>query len=200
MIQSEASNGIVSPPITPTATCDSKFECNVCRKVFKSKSGLTRHHNIVKKYNISRSDLDILPENTTRQFKGILVHYIHKKLPSGYKKLGKQTVSIPATESQFYAVFKDHIHYYSARKNIYKCIFHGVSANQILADILEMQEWGLNFMSNVNVLITKQCKSRYERGQLVVEWKQQKNSDFNGNLTQAGHIYFHFFNSQAMIQ
>uniref|UniRef100_U9UV34 Uncharacterized protein n=1 Tax=Rhizophagus irregularis (strain DAOM 181602 / DAOM 197198 / MUCL 43194) TaxID=747089 RepID=U9UV34_RHIID len=134
MIQSEASNGIVSPPITPTATCDSKFECNVCRKVFKN--------------------LDILPENTTRQFKGILVHYIHKKLPSGYKKLGKQTVSIPATESQFYAVFKDHIHYYSARKNIYKCIFHGVSANQILADILEMQEWGLNFMSNVNVLST----------------------------------------------
>jgi hypothetical protein len=107
MIQSEASNGIVSPPITPTATCDSKFECNVCRKVFKSKSGLTRHHNIVKKYNISRSDLDILPENTTRQFKGILVHYIRKKLPRGYKKLGKQTVSIPATESQFYAVLTD---------------------------------------------------------------------------------------------
>ncbi|PKY43671.1 hypothetical protein RhiirA4_418455 [Rhizophagus irregularis] len=220
MIQSEASNGIVSPPITPTATCDSKFECNVCRKVFKSKSGLTRHHNIVKKYNISRSDLDILPENTTRQFKGILVHYIRKKLPRGYKKLGKQTVSIPATESQFYAVFKDHIHYYSARKNIYKCIFHGVSANQILADILEMQEWGVKFyeqcqrtyvvlyddnniesdVENPILQVTKQCKSRYERGQLVVEWKQQKNSDFNGNLTQAGYIYFHLFNSQAMIQ
>ncbi|CAB5096873.1 unnamed protein product [Rhizophagus irregularis] len=47
---------------------------------------------------------------------------------------------------------------------------------------------------------TKKCKSKYKRGQLVVEWKQQKNIDFNGNLTQAGHIYFHFFNSQAMIQ
>ncbi|GES99713.1 hypothetical protein GLOIN_2v1774494 [Rhizophagus clarus] len=197
MIQSDVSNGIASPPITPitptTTTIDSGFECNVCRKAFKSKSGLTRHLNIVKKYNISRSDLDILPENTTRQFKGILVHYIRKKLPRGYKKLGKQTVSVPATESQFYA---------------------------ILADILEMQEWGVKFYEqcqrtyvvlcnddniesddeNPILQATKHCKSRYERGQLVVEWKQQKNIDFNGNITQAGHIYFHFFNSQAMIQ
>ncbi|GBC03880.1 hypothetical protein RclHR1_05390002 [Rhizophagus clarus] len=224
MIQSDVSNGIASPPITPitptTTTINSGFECNVCRKAFKSKSGLTRHLNIVKKYNISRSDLDILPENTTRQFKGILVHYIRKKLPRGYKKLGKQTVSVPATESQFYAVFKNHIHYYSARKNVYKCIFHGVISNQILADILEMQEWRVKFYEqcqrtyvvlcnddniesddeNPILQATKHCKSRYERGQLVVEWKQQKNIDFNGNITQAGHIYFHFFNSQAMIQ
>ncbi|GBC00659.1 hypothetical protein RclHR1_03930009 [Rhizophagus clarus] len=68
MIQSDVSNGIASPPITPiaptTTTIDSGFECNVCRKAFKSKNGLTRHFNIVKKYNISRSDLNILPENT----------------------------------------------------------------------------------------------------------------------------------------
>jgi hypothetical protein len=222
MIQFEASNGIVSPPTTPTApttTIDSGFECNVCRKAFKSKGGLTRHLNIVKKYNISRPDLD-MPKNTTQQFKGILVHYIRKKLPRGYKKLGKQTVSVPATESQFYAVFKNHIHYYSARKNVYKCIFHGVSANQVLADILEMQDWGIKYYEqcqrtyvvlcddnieesddeNPILRATKQCKSRYERGQFIVEWKQQKDLDFNGNFTQAGHIYFHFFNSQAMIR
>jgi hypothetical protein len=138
MNQSVSSNGIISPPITPATTFDLRFECNVCRKVFKRKGGLTRHLNIIKNYNISRSDLDTLPENTIQQFKGILVHYIHKKLPRGYKRLGKQTVSVPATESQFYAVFKNHIHYYSSRKGIYKCIFHGDSANQILANILEM--------------------------------------------------------------
>lgn len=210
----------ISSPVTPTIV-ESRFKCNVCGKLFKRKGGLTRHLNIVKKYNITRSDLDILPENTIQQFKSILVYYIRKKLPKGYKKLGKQTVSVPATESQFYTVFKNHIHYYSARKGIYKCVFHGVLANQVLANILEMKEWGIKFYDqkqrtyvvlcddNENVesgeenpisQAAKQCKSRCKRGQLIVEWKQQKNIDFNGNFTQAGHIYFHFFNSQAMIQ
>ncbi|PKK63700.1 hypothetical protein RhiirC2_788526 [Rhizophagus irregularis] len=180
MIQSEASNGIVSPPITPTATCDSKFECNVCRKVFKSKSRLTRHHNIVKKYNILRSDLDILPENTTRQFKGILVHYICKKLPRGYKKLGKQM------EKYLQINARMGVKFYEQCQHTYVVLYDD---NNIESDD-----------ENPILQVTKQCKSRYERGQLVVEWKQQKNSNFNGNLTQAGHIYFHFFNSQTMIQ
>ncbi|PKK76809.1 hypothetical protein RhiirC2_772051 [Rhizophagus irregularis] len=81
-------------------------------------------------------DIDALPDNTVHQFKAILVHYIRKRLPKGYRQLGKQTVSIPATESQFYAVFKNYIHYYSATKGIYKCIFRGGSSNQILANIL----------------------------------------------------------------
>ncbi|CAG8567800.1 34644_t:CDS:2, partial [Racocetra persica] len=50
-------------------------------------------------YNASRSDLDTLPENTIQQFKAILVHYIHKQLPKGSKQLGKQSVSVPATEN-----------------------------------------------------------------------------------------------------
>ena len=48
--------------------------------------------------------------------------------------------------------------------------------------------------------IKKLHKPKYKRGQLIVEWKQQKNIDFNGNYTQAGHVYFHFYNSQAVIQ
>ena len=210
-------NGILSPPVTPTT----RFECNVCGKLFRKKGGLTRHLNIITKYNILHPNIDILPESIIHQFKGILVHYIHKQLLRGHKQLGKQTVSVPATESQFYAVFKNHIHYYSARKSIYKCIFRGTLANQVLANILEMQEWGVKFYdqqqrtyvvlcddnSNVEadeenpiIQVSKQRKPRYKRGQLVVEWKQQKNIDFNGNFTRAGHIYFHFFNSQAMIQ
>ena len=51
------------PSVTPSTT-DSRFECNICGKQFKSKGGLTRHLNIIVKYNSLRSDLDILPENT----------------------------------------------------------------------------------------------------------------------------------------
>ena len=206
---------------TPT-NINSRFECNTCGKQFRKKGGLTRHLNIITKYNTLHSDLDILPENTIRQFKGILVHYIHKRLPRGHKQLGKQTVSVPATESQFYAVFRNYIHYYSATKGIYKCIFREASANQLLANILEMQEWGVKFydqqqrtyvvLCNDDIIeadeenpiaqaqSSKTIKPRYKRRQLVVEWKQQKNVDFIGNFTQAGHIHIHFFNSQAMIR
>ncbi|CAG8782246.1 9168_t:CDS:2, partial [Rhizophagus irregularis] len=45
-------------------------------------------------------------------------HYIRKRLPKGYRQLGKQTVSIPTTES---------------------------SLNQILANILEMEGWETKF-------------------------------------------------------
>ncbi|PKY35372.1 hypothetical protein RhiirB3_421081, partial [Rhizophagus irregularis] len=164
MNQIEVSNGIVSPPITPitpitlTATIDL--------------SGLTRHLNVVKKYNILR----------------ILVYYIRKKLPRGYKQLGKQTVSVPATESQFYAVFKNYIHYYSTRKGFYKYIFREVSANQMLANILDIQKWEVKFyeqQQRIYVILcddddniesddenpilraTKQCKSKYKCGQLI---------------------------------
>lgn len=66
-----------SPPVTPR-TITSRFKCNVCEKEFKSKRNLISHLNIIVKYNSLRSDLDILPENTIHQFKGILVHYIRK--------------------------------------------------------------------------------------------------------------------------
>ena len=98
-------------------------------RLFKQKGGLTRHLNIVTIYNALHLNLDILPENTIYQFKGILIHYIYKQLLKGYKQLGKQTVSIPTTESQFYAIFKNHIYYYSAMKGIYRYIFHEVSSN-----------------------------------------------------------------------
>jgi hypothetical protein len=47
--------------------------------------------------------------------------------------------------------------------------------------------------------IKKLHKPKCIWGQLIVEWKKQKNTDFNGKFTQAGHVYFHFYNSQAMI-
>jgi hypothetical protein len=220
MIQAATSTDL-SPSTPATPTLDSKFECSICGKLYKKRGGLTRHLNIVAEYNSLRSDLDTLPENTIHQFKAILVHYIRKRLQKGYKQLGKQTVSVPATESQFYSVFKNYIHYYSSTKGIYKCVFHGDSSNQILADILEMQGWEIKFYNKrqctyvilcdgdengqenpiaAAVTLKKLRKPKCTRGQLVVEWKMKKATDFNGKFTQAGHIYFHFYNSQAMIK
>ncbi|CAB4403259.1 unnamed protein product [Rhizophagus irregularis] len=213
MNQAVVSTGALPPStttqITTPTTNDSRFECNICGKLFKKRGGLTRHLNTIIKYNSLRPDIDALPDNTVHQFKAILVHYIRKRLPKGYRQLGKQTVSIPATESQFYAVFKNYIHYYSATKGIYKCIFRGGSSNQILANILEMEGWETKFYDQRQCTYVVLCdddnniedgdenpitaaltyetikklrKPKCVRGQLVVEWKKQKNTDFNGNI------------------
>ncbi|PKY21232.1 hypothetical protein RhiirB3_434764 [Rhizophagus irregularis] len=98
---------------------------------------------------------------------------------------------------------------------------------KVLANILEMQLWGVKYYDQQQCTYVVLCdddnnieneknpiaqaastfeitkksrKLKYERGQLVVKWKKQKNIDFNGNFTQADHIYFHYYNSQAMIQ
>ncbi|CAB4403246.1 unnamed protein product [Rhizophagus irregularis] len=175
MSQSIISGTIFSPPVTVS----SRFECNICGKAFKNKGELTRHLNTVTKYNDSRSDLDVLPQDTDILYSNL------------------------------------------------KCIFRGDLSNQVLANILKMQSWGVKYYDQQQCTYVVLCddddnieneknpiaqaastfeitkksrKLKYERGQLVVEWKKQKNIDFNGNFTQAGHIYFHFYNSQAMIQ
>ena len=101
-------------------------------------------------------------------------------------------------------------------------MFRGGSSNQVLANILEMQEWEVKFYDQQQCTYVVLCdgnedceenpiaraastyesirKSKCKRGQLVVEWKKQKNTDFNGNFTQAGHVYFHFYNGKVMIQ
>ncbi|CAG8733604.1 hypothetical protein GLOIN_2v1767020 [Rhizophagus irregularis DAOM 181602=DAOM 197198] len=202
------SQSIVSGTIfSPSVTVSSRFECNICGKAFKNKGGLTRHLNTVTKYNDLRSDLDVLPQNTVQQFKDILVHYIHKRLPRGYKRLGKQTVSVPATESQFFAVFKNYIHYYSTTKKMQSWGVKYYDQQQctyvVLCDDdnnIENEKNPIAQAASTFEITKKSRKLKYERGQLVVKWKKQKNIDFNGNFTQADHIYFHFYNSQAMIQ
>ena len=55
--------------------------CSTCGKEFKGSKGLTRHKQIVQKYNQRQQELDELPVNTIAEFKQILVSEIHKKLP-----------------------------------------------------------------------------------------------------------------------
>jgi hypothetical protein len=211
-----------SSPPTPI-NINSNFKCDVCGRQYKRKEGLIKHNSDITNYNAPHLNLDTLPENNIREFKGILVHYIHKNLPNGYKNLGKKTVSVPATESQFFATFKNYIHYYSEKKGLYKCIFQGLSSYQNLSNILETPKWGKKFyeqnqytyvvlgnddeMNEYNPIVQavrqkttkKSYKPRYERGKLIIEWKKKKKIDFDGNMTQAGHIFFHFFISKITL-
>ena len=112
-----------------------EFFCSTCQKQFKKQKGLIRHLAIVKKYNIPRNNLDNLSELNNKKFKNILVYLIHRKLPNGFKRGGRQLVSLACTEHQFFDVFKGHIHYHNNR-NVYRCIFRGSVGHQMLSKIL----------------------------------------------------------------
>src|SRR2546423_11641273 len=130
--------------ISSTPLSTSEFFCSICKKNFRKQIGLSRHLAIVKKYNISRDGLDSLTETNNKKFKNILVYLIHRKLPKGFKKGGRQLVSLACTEHQFVDIFKGYIHYRS-NKNVYKCVFRGVNGYKALSKILDNQLWGRKF-------------------------------------------------------
>src|SRR3954466_6932229 len=115
-----SSNAVPTPPTTPFATPTSEFSCFICRKSYKNQKGISRHLAIVKKYNIPLTSLNGLSETNNEQFKSILVYLIHCKLPNGFRKGGRQLVSLVCTEHQFFDIFKGYIHHRS-NNNVYKC-------------------------------------------------------------------------------
>jgi len=56
--------------------------------------------------------------------------------------MGRKTVSIPCPESLFFSIFTGNIHYYSKAKKIYRCIFRGHNAYQVIGEILDSNQWG----------------------------------------------------------
>ena len=208
---------------TPYTISTLEFFCSICQKRFKKQSGLSRHLTIVKKYNIPHNDLDNLSETNNKKFKSILVYLIHRKLPSGFKKGGRQLVSLACTEHQFFDIFKGHIHHRSNR-NVYKCIFRGSAGYQTLSEILNNPLWGRKFydeeqqtyvvlfndplqhLKNNPLAIAARCaaenitakrrKSRYNLGEVIVEWKIKAEKDAKENYCEAGFIYIHFWVKQ----
>ncbi|GBC47241.2 uncharacterized protein OCT59_002129 [Rhizophagus irregularis] len=205
---------------TSFTTSASEFICPTCQKRYKKQGGLSRHLSIVKRYNISHSDLDKLPETNNEKFKSILVYLIHRKLPHGFKKGGRQLVSLACTEHQFFDIFKGYIHHHS-NKNVYKCIFRGSAGYQILSEILNNPLWGRKFydeeqqtyvvlfndppehLKNNPLAIATRCatesiathrrKSRYNPGEVIIEWKIKGEKDAKENYCEAGFIYIHFW-------
>lgn len=69
----------LSPPDTPSPTNTSKHKCNVCQRLFKSNAGLARYNAVIRKYNILRKGLLVVPKNITKLFKNH-IHFIQKNL------------------------------------------------------------------------------------------------------------------------
>ena len=63
----------LSPPNTPSPTNTGEHKCNVCQKLFKSNAGLARHNTVIRKYNILRKGLSVVPKNITKLFKNDLI-------------------------------------------------------------------------------------------------------------------------------
>ena len=213
-----SSNIVYISLITPFATPISEFSCSVCRKCYKNQNGLSRHQSIVKKYNISRINLDGLSKTNNEQFKSILVYLIHRKLPNGFKKGGHQLVSLACTEHQFFDIFKGYIHHRSNR-NVYKCAFRGVSGYQTLSEILNNPLWGRRFYDEeqqtyvvlfddlpqhiknnplaIAAAATKKRKPKCNPGEVIIEWRIKSEKDAKENYCEAGFIYMYFWVKQV---
>jgi len=159
----------LSPPNTPSPTNTGEHKCNVCQKLFKSNAGLARHNAVIRKYNILRKGLPVVPKNITKLFKNELIYFIHRRLPNGLKNSGKKIVSVPCSESQFHAIFKNHIHYYSKKSGVYRCCFRGKEGGEKLNKIFGRTDWGTkNYDQNQKtyVVLTDNYNSSHQKAEL----------------------------------
>jgi hypothetical protein len=207
---------------TPPTVSTSEFSCSVCQKGFRKQRGLSQHLTIVKNYNKPRNDLDNLSEVNNNKFKNILVYLIHRRLPNGFKRGGRQLVSLACTEHQFFNIFKEYIHHRSNR-NVYKCVFRGSAGYHIFSEIFNNPLWGRKFYDEeqqtyvvlfndppqhlknnplaiatrcANEDTTKRRKSKYNPSEVVIEWKIKGEKDAKENYCEAGFIYIHFWVKQ----
>jgi len=118
-----------------------KILCKVCLRPFNSEHGLLLHRKTVSKYNRPKEHVEILPPQTIKEFQEILVYHIHKKLGKNHTQAGRKTVSLPCTKSQFFSIFRGFIHYYQAKRGIYKCFFRGSWGKKELNYIFNDEQW-----------------------------------------------------------
>ncbi len=86
-----------------------------------------------------------LPKKFVNEFKKTLVFLIHRQLPYHFTKIGLNAITVAYTENQFFATFGGHIHYYSNKTRIYKCIFERSDASSKLVQVFNNINWGTKF-------------------------------------------------------
>ena len=193
-------------------------ECIICKKHFKSSCGLFWHKSIVRKYSEIPADQENIPNFLINKFKENIVYLIHRRLNK--KNNGLQTVFLACPVELFKNIFKNHIHFFTKKTGLLKCIFCGPTAYKELADILNNSNWGVKHHSQKQqtyVQLTPSCsqiqensliklrqqkaakkRSRYPYGEIIIEWKQKKDTDAKGNVCESGFIYIHFFVSRKL--
>ncbi|CAB4423106.1 unnamed protein product [Rhizophagus irregularis] len=135
---------IVVPMSSNNAPCN-KFECKICGKIYKRRSGLTRHAMTIKEANSVKSTIYDLPEKAIEETRQVLVYHIKERLKQHSKHVGNVHIMVNCTKSQFFGVFKGHIHNYYPRTGNYKCIFKGVDSYSTLSHILGDDNWGAKY-------------------------------------------------------
>ncbi|RHZ66456.1 hypothetical protein Glove_307g41 [Diversispora epigaea] len=131
-----------------STTSQQCFICEICKKLYKTKRGLVCHQNIVKKYNVGREELYILPLEAINQFKADLVYVIGTRLKEHFKHSGKQSFNFPCLESLFFGVFKGYIHYFNRKNGSYKCFFQGPDTYSQLTNLFNNPNWGKKYFNN----------------------------------------------------
>ena len=193
--------------ISSNSSSQQCFECEICRKFFRTNRGLNRHKNVVKKYNIRREGLYALPLEAVNQFKSYLIYIIRSKLKEHFKQSGKQTLSFPYLESLFFGVFEGYIHYFNYKNGSYRCFFQGPDAYSQLANLLNDQNWGRKFFDNGHqtfvLLFDAQAEKREQHKKkprlpkLMIEWKTKSQKDAKNNQAVAGYIHLSFYTLQV---
>jgi hypothetical protein len=208
----------ISPLSSPNNT-----ECTICKKHFKSSRGLSRHKSIVRKYNETPAGQEKIPNFLINKLKENIVYLIHRRLSKNSKNTGLQTVFMACPVELFKVIFKNYIHYYTKKTGALKCVFRDSTGYQELAGVFNNSNWGVKYhtqkqqtyvqlvpscgylrenplikLRQKKAALTTKKKSRYPYGEVIIEWKQKKDTDAKGNDCQGGFIYIHFFVSKKL--
>ncbi|UZO09457.1 uncharacterized protein OCT59_029680 [Rhizophagus irregularis] len=180
------------PPSLPN------FLCKVCLRSFHSERGLLLHRKTISKYNRLTEHIDMLLSQTIKEFQEIFVYYIHKKLSKNHTKAGRQTVSFPCTKSQFFSIFRGFIHSFQAKRVL---LDQSNGSRNFSAEHNRVKTSETNplvVLANQRAFGKKNIKrkSRYKRGEVIIEWRERKDHEINDNFCYAGHITMNFYISQ----
>ncbi|CAG8608417.1 7619_t:CDS:2 [Funneliformis mosseae] len=131
------------------------------------------------------TNIESLSEINNKKFKSILVYLIYRKLPNRFKKEGRQLVSLAHTEHQFFDIFKGYIYhrnnrngrrFYNEEQQTYVVLFDDLPQH------LKNNPLAITTYHAVESIITKRRKSKYNPGEVNIDWKIKVEKDAKDKL------------------